>query len=37
MQTLTIYQIPVIPGEKQDMCSYTVEQLFLESHVNRLN
>jgi hypothetical protein len=36
MQTLAIYQIPVMSGYKQDMCSYMVEQLFLESHVNRL-
>jgi hypothetical protein len=31
MQTLSIYQIPIMPGYKQDTCSYTVGQLFLKS------
>jgi hypothetical protein len=36
MQTLVIYQIPLMPGHKQDTRSYTVEQLFLGSHINKL-
>jgi hypothetical protein len=33
---LAIYRIPKMLGYKQDTCSYTVEQLFLGSHVNKL-
>jgi hypothetical protein len=36
MQTLAIYQIPIMPSHKYDTCSYTLEQLFFGSHVNRL-
>jgi hypothetical protein len=36
MQKLVIYQIPLMLGHKQDIFSYTVEQLSLGSHANRL-
>jgi hypothetical protein len=35
-QMLDVYQILLMPGHNQVTCSYTVEQLFLGSHVNKL-